>query len=291
MFLYDITKMKDQEHAIFDKQPILSKLSHSFNDANWSYPYHIHKDETELIYFSSGQADYLINLETYHVKKGDLLIVNKGCIHSITSKKDPISCWTCSIKDFELSNGNTLFLPLNKKPFLHAGIHEDIISNIFKELEYFSQNTTEEATTICNTLATTLATLYFYIYKEAKDEIVVKKANFAQDILFYINENYTQNISIKQLSNHFHISSDHISHTFKEVYGISPINYAIDRRISEAKWMLINTKDSLTSISLQVGYENTTHFTNLFIKRVGYRPLEYREKFSQKKKSPKQLLE
>ena len=53
----------------------------------------------------------------------------------------------------------------------------------------------------------------------------------------------------------------------------------IDRRISEAKWMLINTKDSLASISLQVGYENTTHFTNLFIKRVGYRPLEYREKF------------
>ncbi len=272
--------MVHQDHAIFKKKPILSKLSHSFNDAHWSYPYHIHKDETELIYFSDGKADYLINLEVFHVQKGDLLIVNKGCIHSITSSRsNPISCWTCSIKDFELANQSSLFLPVNKKPFLHAGIHENIISNLFKELEYFSQSNTEDAITICNELTSVLASLYYHIYKSAKIESIEKKANFAQDILFYINENYANKISIKDLSTYFHISSDHISHTFKEVYGISPINYVIDRRISEAKWMLINTKDTLNSISLQVGYENTTHFTNLFIKRVGYRPLEYREKF------------
>ncbi len=280
MFLYDITKMVNQGQSIFKKNPILSKLSHSFNDAHWSYPYHIHKDETELIYFSDGKADYQINLEVFHVQKGDLLIVNKGCIHSITSSQDqPISCWTCSMKDFELANENPLFLSVNKKPFLNAGIHEQMIAEIFKELEYFSQSDAQYATTICNELTTSLATLYYHIYKSAKKENIVKKANFAQDILFYINENYAQKITIHDLSHHFHISSDHISHTFKEVYGISPINYVIDRRISEAKWMLINTKDSLASISLQVGYENTTHFTNLFIKRVGYRPLEYREKF------------
>ena len=280
MFLYDITKRKNQNNPIFDKPPILAKLSHSFNDAHWSYPYHVHKEETELIYFSKGKADYQINNEVFHVQKGDLLIVNKGCIHSITSNpSDPISCWTCSIKDFLLSNGNKLFLPMNKKPFLQADIHEEIIANIFKELEFFSQNDIEDGITICNILATSLASIYFHIYKNAKEESVIKKTNFVQDILFYINENYAQTITIKKLSNQFHMSSDHISHTFKEVYGISPINYVIDRRISEAKWMLINTKDSLASISLQVGYENTTHFTNLFINRVGYRPLEYREKF------------
>lgn len=70
----------------------MSRLSHSFNDPLWSYPYHVHKDETELIYFSQGKADYQINMEVFSVQKGDLLIVNKGCIHSITSnKEDPIS--------------------------------------------------------------------------------------------------------------------------------------------------------------------------------------------------------
>ena len=75
------------------------------------------------------------------------------------------------------------------------------------------------------------------------------------------------------------MSADHISHEFKKIYGISPINYAIDRRICEAKWMLINTKDSLVSITRKVGYDNTTHFSDLFLKRVGYMPLEFRELF------------
>ena len=216
----------------------------------------------------------------FHGQKGDLLIVNRGCIHSITSSSiEPISCWTCSIKDFQLHNQNDLFLPMNKKPFQKSGIHEPIISNIFKELEYFSKEKAQDSITTCNVLSAALATIYFNIYKSAEDDSIVKNTSFVQDILIYINENYTQKISIKSLSYHFHMSEDHISHKFKSVYGISPINYVIERRISDAKWRLINTKDSLVSISLQVGYENTTHFSNLFTKRVGYPPLIYREKY------------
>ena len=61
MFLYDITKETNQLEPIFDQYPTLATLSHSFNDPHWSFPYHVHKEETELIYFSKGQADYEIN--------------------------------------------------------------------------------------------------------------------------------------------------------------------------------------------------------------------------------------
>lgn len=283
MFLYDITKETNQSKPIFEKNPILATLSHSFNDPHWSYPYHVHKQETELIYFSKGKADYQINTEIFHVQKGDLLIVNKGCIHSITSNtKEPISCWTCSIKDFKLENQSEIFLSMNKKPYQRAGIHEPIIASIFHELEYYSQQKAQDSITTCNILATCLATIYYNIYKNAHEEQTIKKTSFVQDILFYINENYSSPITLKSLSETFHMSPDHISHKFTQAYGISPINYVIDRRISEAKWMLINTKDSLVSISLHVGYENTTHFSNLFLKRVGYPPLVYREKFGNK---------
>lgn len=280
MFLYDITKEINQSNPIFDVYPTLTTLSHSCNDPHWSFPYHVHKEETELIYFSKGKANYQINTEVFHVQKGDLLIVNKGCIHSVTSSNtEPISCWTCSIKDFKLHNQNDLFLPMNKKPFQKSGVHEPIISSIFKELEYFSKEKADDSITTCNILSTALATIYFNLYKDAQIDSIVKSTSFVQDILIYINENYSQKITIKSLSEHFHMSEDHISHKFKLVYGISPINYVIERRISDAKWRLINTKDSLVSISIQVGYENTTHFSNLFLKRVGCPPLDYREKY------------
>lgn len=168
---------------------------------------------------------------------------------------------------------------MNKKPYIQAKDKENIVSNIFHELEYFSTMDNDYSLSACNALAISLSYIYYSLYQNADSEKTIKKASFAQDVLFYINENYDKNITLKDLSEHFHISSDHISHKFREVYQISPINYVIDRRISEAKWMLINTKDSLTSISLKVGYENTTHFSNLFLKRVGYPPLVYREKF------------
>ena len=64
-----------------------------------------------------------------------------------------------------------------------------------------------------------------------------------------------------------------------KIYGISPINYVIDRRLNDAKWLLINTNQSLVSISEKVGYENTSYFSKLFEKRIHYSPLEFREKY------------
>ena len=109
MFLSDILNEKKESTPVFTKEPIISRLSHSFNDAHWSYPYHVHKQETELIYFSQGKASYQINNEIFHVSEGDLLIVNKGCIHSITSDyEDPISCWTCAILQWQMQKLRTV---------------------------------------------------------------------------------------------------------------------------------------------------------------------------------------
>lgn len=285
MFLFDNQNENKHTTPIFTNAPTMSRLSHSFNDSHWSYPYHVHKHETELIYFSSGKASYQINNEVFSVAAGDLLIVNKGCIHSITSDiDDPISCWTCAITNFKMANSSSpdIFLPLDKKPYDRSQEHRRIIEEIFETLEYFSQQQNPYAVTICNSLANALANIYFSIFQHAVTDHNEKKPSFAQDILFYINENYAKDITLKELTEHFHISSDYISHKFKETYGISPINYVIDRRISEAKWMLINTSDSLISISSQVGYDNTTHFAKLFLKRVGYPPLEYRKRFGMK---------
>ena len=124
MFLSDILNEKKQSTPVFTKEPIISRLSHSFNDAHWSYPYHVHKQETELIYFSQGKASYQINNEIFHVSEGDLLIVNKGCIHSITSDyEDPISCWTCAITDFTMANAKAADCFLSLDRLAHGGRH------------------------------------------------------------------------------------------------------------------------------------------------------------------------
>lgn len=286
MFLEDFTNQKRTSIFKDDHLPHLTRLSHSFDSPSWNYQYHIHKNETELVYISQGSGIYNINANTYDLKKGTLLIVEKSAIHSLsTTRKDPLSCWTCAISDYQLNDLNEegFLLPSNIRPCMDAGKYETLIQSLFLQMEHYKDHPSSYSTSILDTLAQTLTILYYDIFRQNPIQERQKDSSFARDILIYINENYSNHISLKLLANEFHISSDHISHEFSKVYGISPINYVIDRRLNEAKWMLINTTDSLVSISQKIGYENPNHFSNLFQKRIGYPPLEFRKKFAPKK--------
>ncbi|MBS7009390.1 AraC family transcriptional regulator [Anaerostipes sp.] len=273
-----------ERRPVFEKNqyPKISRLSHSYDNPTWNYQYHLHKNETELVYISKGKGTYFINTNSYQLKKGSILIVEQGAIHSLFSdKNDPLSCWTCAVTDYKLCGhpDHGFMLPANVCPFMQAGIHESCIHRLFEELNLMRQFTSDTSLSACDALAASLANIYyelFYTYPKAERQ---KNSSFARDVLIYINENYACQITLKKLARQFHISTDHISHEFSKTYGISPINYVIDRRLNEAKWMLINTSDSLVSIARKIGYENTNHFSNLFQKRMNYPPLKFRELF------------
>ncbi|EFP69377.1 transcriptional regulator, AraC family [Shigella dysenteriae 1617] len=100
-----------------------------------------------------------------------------------------------------------------------------------------------------------------------------------KDILFYLNNNYREKITLEQLSKKFRASVSYICHEFTKEYRISPINYVIQRRMTEAKWSLTNTELSQAEISWRVGYENVDHFAKLFLRHVGCSPSDYRRQF------------
>ena len=65
---------------------------------------------------------------------------------------------------------------------------------------------------------------------------------------------------------------------FKKAYDMSPIDYLIYCRITYATEYLLKSERSVAEIAQLVGYDNPTHFTNMFVKRIGCTPTEYREK-------------
>ncbi|MPM81661.1 HTH-type transcriptional activator RhaS [bioreactor metagenome] len=113
-------------------------------------------------------------------------------------------------------------------------------------------------------------------YKDTKPYMKVQENTQASEILSYIYTHYSEDISLECLSKQFYMSAGHISHLLQKEFQISPINYLIDVRFSKAKGLLINTDVPITQIAYTVGYNNPAHFTKLFIKRIGYSPLDYR---------------
>jgi AraC-like DNA-binding protein len=94
----------------------------------------------------------------------------------------------------------------------------------------------------------------------------------------YIGKHYEQNITLAGLAEMFFVSPFHISHMFKEKYGISPIQYLINVRIQAAQNLLAQTKHTISDVSSMVGYPNVNYFHILFKRFTGMSPGSYRRR-------------
>ena len=97
-----------------------------------------------------------------------------------------------------------------------------------------------------------------------------------QEVLTYINRNYTQDISMKDLARRFGISVSYLSHEFVRYTRRSVYDYVLYRRIMLAREMII-TPMSLNTIAFQCGFNDYSNFLRCFHKVVGMSPRVYRE--------------
>lgn len=98
-------------------------------------------------------------------------------------------------------------------------------------------------------------------------------------ILEYLNGHFHEDISLSDLSSAFHLTPSHIIHIFKQVYGLSPIQYLIQRRIGEAQRLLLTSDLSIGKVAASVGIFNRNYFYSTFKKLVGITPTLYRDAF------------
>ena len=96
------------------------------------------------------------------------------------------------------------------------------------------------------------------------------------EVAAYINNNFSQEITLASISEKFFISPCYFSRVFSRATGISFKEYLNGVRIKEAQQMLVNTNKTITNISEAVGYKTASHFGRNFTSIVGMTPSEYR---------------
>lgn len=95
----------------------------------------------------------------------------------------------------------------------------------------------------------------------------------------YISENYFRKISLEDLADRFFISKFHLSREYKKIYGITLGNALTNLRLSHAKSMLRFSDDSVDTIALSCGFQDTGYFIKVFKKAENMTPLQYRKKW------------
>jgi len=93
----------------------------------------------------------------------------------------------------------------------------------------------------------------------------------------FINEKYSENISVRDIASTIALSPSHFSRIFKKETGLTPQEYLIRVRLDRAKSFLMRSRKSVTEIALQCGFSSSAHFSSSFIKRFGKTPSEFKK--------------
>jgi AraC family transcriptional regulator len=92
----------------------------------------------------------------------------------------------------------------------------------------------------------------------------------------YIEEHVADDIPLATLAELARLSPYHFCRSFKHSFGMPPHRYHANRRIEQAKRLLVNRELSVTAIALDVGFSETSTFTAAFHRLTGQTPSGYR---------------
>ncbi|MBP1995561.1 response regulator [Paenibacillus eucommiae] len=104
-----------------------------------------------------------------------------------------------------------------------------------------------------------------------------KKSGF-EDIEAFIQQHYAEDITLQGIAERHHMSESHFSRLFKKQVGTSFLEYLTLIRVRQAKELLTNPRLKIYEVSVQVGYQDSRYFSQIFRKYTGETPTEFRKR-------------
>jgi Response regulator containing CheY-like receiver domain and AraC-type DNA-binding domain len=248
---------------------------------------HYH-DAYEIYYLVEGERYYFIKDRTYHIQKGDLILIDINELHKTRDAPFPVH-------ERILLNFKKEFLPPlldTTREGLFACFHQninllrlhpaeqDFTRNLLLKMVAEDRIPQPDSTLYLQTL---LTELLIFINRQIAKEPAVRFPfpnpihQKISEIVGYLNDHYQQEVSLSTLAERFFISKYYLSRTFKEVTGFTLVEYLNSVRTKEAQKLLKATGLSVTEISAKVGFESITHFGRVFKSITGSSPLKYRK--------------
>lgn len=252
------------------------------------FPIHSH-DYVEIVYMCSGHTDHIINGKEVRLSEGELLMLCQNAKQEILpASKDDIAVNFIVLPEFfdsvleMLGEEDTPLrsfvigcLKSSGDPgYLHFKVADllpiqNLIENLIWTLLY-------ESPSKRNINQITMGLLFLQLINHAdRLEPGDLDENLTVKVLRYIEENY-RNASLLELAKKLHYDISALSREIKAKTGRNYSELLIEKRMSQACFLLKNTDMSVEEISISVGYENKSFFHRQFKEKYGLSPRKYR---------------
>ena len=249
---------------------------------------HAHQDLAEILLICGGRGRYLIGETFYEVRAGDLLLYNSGVVHDeFSSEEDAVSSYCVALAGLRLPGLRENALVADDAPaLLRAGEEAEDLRLLMDMMYRYLLEDRPGCEALCGHLTLALLGRILQLAGDAprRDRADTEPKALGRQVQSYIDQHFSQPLTLQDMGRALHVSPYYLSHVFKETSGYSPTQYLLRRRIGEAQNLLISTDLPMAKIAEQVGFETQNYFNLQFSKHVGMPPGKFRESFVGKKK-------
>lgn len=258
-------------------------------DSN-SFMWHCHP-EIEITYVKEGSMHYRINNRSFHLKEGDIIFCNSNALHSgeMENQEDcsyiPITFDPKLIYGFFQSTICTRYVDPVIQNLAVCAVHIDysekwhetfrdrmleVISLDKKKPDFYELD-----------ISIRMQLLWRLLVEHLPHQPVSTASDFTEyerirRILAYIEQNYMNQITLDDISEHIHLCESECTRLFKRHMNTTLFSFLQEYRI-ERSLEYLNTKESISSIAEKTGFSDSNYYSKVFSKIKGCSPREYRK--------------
>ncbi|MFC5471129.1 helix-turn-helix domain-containing protein [Cohnella suwonensis] len=242
----------------------------------------------EIIRVERGQAVIQIGGQHWLGKPGDLIFVNSGELHSVYSPErdflmyavvfhpsmtalhasdsdsfELVSPYTAGVKSIaaKLTPGDDHYATLN-------GMLDLLIAEFRGGEPYYEQS----VRALCRAMFACFARWFSEDAADVRLQGFRRKADRFKTLLDVIGRRYMERITLEEAAGIVHLSPYHFCKTFKQLTGLTFVQYVNLHRVQEADRMLRNTSLSVSEIADKVGCGSLQSFSKLYKQLRGASP-------------------
>ena len=242
-----------------------------------------HHDFYEVYYLISGQVEYWVDGRIIRMEPGDLLLINPMELHRPLASQGTMYERFVLWINREFLEGlegrlNSCFdtsLPSHTHLLRPGQSERAALMSRLGEIvqEAYSRDFGSQVSAYGQFLQFMVQLNRLALRTQPKEESE-QLSELVRNVLHYISQNLSEELSLEHIAGQFYISKYHLSHAFSREVGVSVYRYIMLRRLLMAR-QLLSAGESAKQVCRNCGFSDYTSFYRAFKSEYGISPREF----------------
>lgn len=255
-------------------------ISETIEETTSNEKFFLHEhDSYEILFFLEGDSRFVIEGKNYFLESGDVVIVRKHEMHRVYHNSNArYHRVVLMVKPEFFTNYNC---PNYETQFAHSQmgignriksdyVHSSGLYDAFMRLKKYSGDYSLETEPVADAIVMEILYLINRIGKFSTSDVHDSQV---EQVISYINNHYTEDISLETLENNFFLSKYYLCKIFRKATGLTIHDYISRKRLAKVRELRQNGK-SISDAAMLSGFSDYSSFYRAYKKLMGCSPKE-----------------